>query len=112
MTLVSHYLIIDVKNDVRKSAEYSRNVVYEVMKMCSKLGDVDYREAIDRLKALMMTFHLSGIVNATCFSQVKRKSIVCRRSALTMTQQEHFENFENYTLIPNIKSTQEVFREA
>ena len=83
------------KDDVRQSTEYSRNVVYETMKMRTEAQGcqlqrikqlIDWRAS---WKALMMIFQFSGIVNATRFSQVKRKSIVCGRSALTMMQQEH-----------------------
>ena len=41
------------KDDVRHSTEYSRNVVYEAMKIRSKLRDVNYREAIDRLEGIV-----------------------------------------------------------
>ena len=68
------------KNDVQQSTEYSRNVVYEAMKMRSKLRDVDYREAINRLEGIVESSDddISIVWHQECYSLFTSKKKIDR----------------------------------
>ena len=98
------------KDDVRQSTECSSCLnVYEAMKMRIMLRDIDHREAIERLEGVIEScdddISIVSFVNATRFSQVKRKSTVCRRSTLTVIESLRKRRFCQHGRQPEINIT-------